>query len=173
MPRRNAAKTPSPPEHAFIVIDGRRWRASDPSIPENLRQHLVNELMAARRAVRDAANDRELGRSRSRVNDAKVALGERGHPWWLPPTPAAVSRRIEAAMLALVRSRGPAMSVGPGDVARIVGGKAWRALLPVVREHAVAMRERGELEILRRRVVVETNLTEGVLRYRLGPTVGE
>lgn len=33
----------------WIVIDGRRWRATDPSIPEPLRQELVNNLMAARR----------------------------------------------------------------------------------------------------------------------------
>lgn len=31
------------------MVDGRRWRATDPSIPEPLRQELVNELMAARR----------------------------------------------------------------------------------------------------------------------------
>jgi hypothetical protein len=169
MTRRTAATSPSAPPHAFILVDGRRWRTSDPNIPENLRQQLVNELMAARRAVRDATSDRVLRRSRNRVNDAKIALGERGHAWWLPPTPLAVGRRIEAAMLALLRSRGPDSSIGPGEIARIVGGKGWRALLPVVRDHAVAMRERGELEILRRRVVVETNLTAGVLRYRLRP----
>jgi hypothetical protein len=36
-----------------------------------------------------------------------------------------------------------------------------------VRERAVAMMERGELEILRRGRVVTRNPTEGVLRYRL------
>ncbi|WP_258934323.1 hypothetical protein [Nesterenkonia pannonica] len=35
-----------------IVVDGRRWRASDPSIPEKLRSELVKELMAARRLVK-------------------------------------------------------------------------------------------------------------------------
>lgn len=41
--------------------------------------------MAARRAVRDALrarDERALKHARSAVNDAKVALGERGPPWW-------------------------------------------------------------------------------------------
>lgn len=33
------------------MVGGRRWRASDPSIPEALRQELVDELMGARRAL--------------------------------------------------------------------------------------------------------------------------
>jgi hypothetical protein len=39
--------------------------------------------MSARRAVRDAkVGSCDLADARSRVNDAKVALGERGNPWW-------------------------------------------------------------------------------------------
>ena len=150
-----------------MLIDGRRWRTSDPGIPDNLRQELVNELMSARRGVRAGKNQREIGRSRHRVNDAKVALGERGDAWWLPPKPAAINRRIEATVRALLRSRHPGRSIGPSDVARVVGGTTWRALLPVVRERAVRMGERGELEILRRGRVAKKNPTEGVLRYRL------
>ncbi len=55
----------------YFVVNGRRWRKTDPDIPEKLRAELVKELMAARR-VRD----------RARVQDAKVALGERGEKWW-------------------------------------------------------------------------------------------
>jgi hypothetical protein len=157
----------APPHHAFIIVGGRRWRATDPDIPATLRQQLVNELMAARRAVRDARNPRDLRNSRRRVHDAKIALGERGHPWWLPARTAATSRRIEAATRALLRSRQPGLTICPSDVARIAGGKTWRSLLPRVRERAVAMMERGELEILRRGRVVTRNPTEGVLRYRL------
>jgi hypothetical protein len=57
--------------------------------------------------------------------------------------------------------------VCPSDIARIVGGPTWRTLLPIVRDHAVEMQKRGELEILRRGRVVEENPTAGVLRYRL------
>lgn len=160
-------KDTDPPEQAFTIIGGRRWRTADPNIPNNLRQELVNELMAARRAVRDGKNQREIRRSRDRVNDAKVALGERGHPWWLTRRPAATNRRIEAAVRALLRSRQPGRTICPSDVARIVGGATWRTLLPVVRDRAVWMTARGELEILRRGRRAKTNPTEGVLRYRL------
>lgn len=156
-----------PPRAAFIIVNGRRWRASDPRIPDNLRHELVNELMAARRAVRDATNQSGIRRARRRVNDAKIALGERGHPWWLPDSTAAINRRIEAAARALLRSRQPDSSICPSDVARIAGGQSWRSLLPAVRGRAVVMTERGELEVLRRGRVVKKKLTEGVLRYRL------
>ena len=156
-----------PPKTAFITVDGRRWRASDPSVPQRFRQELVNELMAARRAVRDAKNPSAIRSSRRRVNDAKVALGERGHAWWLPPQPVATNRRIDAVLRALLRSRGPGRSICPSDIARLVGGTTWRTLLPIVRDRAVKMAEDGELEIVRRGRVVKTNATEGVLRYRL------
>jgi hypothetical protein len=160
---------PSP--NAFILVNGRRWRKSDPSIHENFHQELVNELMAARRAVRAATSDREIRRSRRRVNDAKIALGERGRAWWLPLIPVARSQRIEAALMTLLRSRHPGRSICPSDIARIVGGKAWRTLLPLVRDRAVKFSEQGQLEILRGGRVVKTKLTEGVLRYRLKPTL--
>jgi hypothetical protein len=115
-----------------------------------LRQELVNELMAARRAVRNAQTRSVIRRSRGRVNDAKLALGERGRGWWLPPQSAATNRRIDAALRALLRSREPGRSICPSDIARIVGGTTWRTLLPVVRDRAVKMAEGGELEILRR-----------------------
>jgi hypothetical protein len=167
MPTSKQSASVTPPKHAFILVGRRRWRASDPRIPEAIRQELVNELMAARRAVRDARNQFEIRTSRRRVNEAKLALGERGHAWWLPPTPVAMRRRIEAAVRALLRSRQAGRSICPSDIARIVGGTTWRTVLPVVRNHAVRMRERGELEILRRGRVVKADPTGGVLRYRL------
>lgn len=69
----------------YVIIDGRRWRASDPNLSKERRQELVAELMAARRAVKAAkrANDVEaLRAAREQVHVAKVALGERGQPWW-------------------------------------------------------------------------------------------
>ena len=75
------------PDGRYIVVDGRRWRASDPRLPEERRQELVDELMSARRAVGAAkrGDDPEAERrARDRVHAAKVALGERGKPWWEP-----------------------------------------------------------------------------------------
>jgi uncharacterized protein len=72
-------------DERWIVIDGRRWRRSDPSLPEERRKELVSELMSARSAVGwakrkgDATAERA---ARDRVHAAKVALGERGPKWW-------------------------------------------------------------------------------------------
>lgn len=58
---------------------------ANPGLPEVRRQELVNGLMAARRAVRDAkatGDDVALAVARAGVDRAKRALGERGPPWW-------------------------------------------------------------------------------------------
>lgn len=68
-----------------LVVDGRKWRASDPALSEDERQRLVDALMAARRDVGTAKrrDDEDAEReARSRVHAAKVALGERGPEWW-------------------------------------------------------------------------------------------
>jgi uncharacterized protein len=73
------------PDGRYVVIDGHRWRATDPDIPEDVAAQLRRELMSARRAVgaalraADPAAERE---ARGRVHRAKTALGERGTPWW-------------------------------------------------------------------------------------------
>ena len=73
------------PDGRYVIIDGRRWRASDPSLSQTRRAELVSELMSARRAVGTAkrgGDDKALREARKRVHEAKVALGERGTPWW-------------------------------------------------------------------------------------------
>ena len=67
---------------------GRLWRASNPDLPETERQRHVDALMTARRAVREARDDpAALKRARAGVHAAKVALGERGPPWWTDGAP--------------------------------------------------------------------------------------
>ena len=77
------------PEHTpdghHVVINGRKWRATDPELPPEVDEVLRKELMSARRAVGQAlkAEDAKAERAaRDRVQRAKVALGERGTPWW-------------------------------------------------------------------------------------------
>ena len=71
------------PEHTpdghHVVINGRKWRATDPLIPEDRRSELQSILMAWRRDVKRTKGAPE---SRAGVQAAKVALGERGTPWW-------------------------------------------------------------------------------------------
>lgn len=69
----------------YVVLDGRRWRATDPELPEDVAAQLRRQLMSARRAVGAAlkAQDPVAERAaRNRVQRAKTALGERGTPWW-------------------------------------------------------------------------------------------
>ncbi|MBT3164702.1 hypothetical protein HTV80_16525 [Streptomyces sp. Vc74B-19] len=76
------------PDGHHIVVRGRKWRATDPTVPEEIAARLRRHLMAARRAVRAAttAGDEQGERAaRARVHRAKIALGERGTPWWEQP----------------------------------------------------------------------------------------
>jgi hypothetical protein len=66
----------------FIVVDGRRWRATDPAIPEARRDELQRVLMAWRREVKRVRGTDGEAEARAGVQAAKVALGERGTPWW-------------------------------------------------------------------------------------------
>jgi hypothetical protein len=67
------------PDGRHVIVDGRKWRATDPLIPEERRSELQSILMAWRREVR---RTRGAPESRRGVQAAKVALGERGTPWW-------------------------------------------------------------------------------------------
>ncbi|MEU9028197.1 hypothetical protein AB0D46_11775 [Streptomyces sp. NPDC048383] len=80
-------KPPPPltPDGRYIIVGGRRWRATDPAVPEDAGARLRVHLMAARRAVGVALRADDPGAERAardRVRIAKVALGERGTPWW-------------------------------------------------------------------------------------------
>ena len=70
------------PDGHHVVIDGRRWRATDPAIPEERRAELQRVLMAWRREVGHTRGTDDEAASRAGVQAAKVALGERGTPWW-------------------------------------------------------------------------------------------
>ena len=85
MPDTQDLDPPRTPDGRYIVVRGRLWRTSDPSLSESRRQGLVNALMDARRAVGAAMKDsdkRAERAARERVQQAKVALGERGPVWW-------------------------------------------------------------------------------------------
>jgi len=76
-------KYPDTPDGRYFVVKGRLWRRSNPNIDEPTRTALVKDLMAARRAVRDAsAGSPAMAEARKKVDAAKVALGERGPVWW-------------------------------------------------------------------------------------------
>ena len=81
--KESSKQYPRTPDGRYFVVRGRLWRTSNPYLGENERQRLVRALMAARRAVRDAAEDPVASAAaRAAVDAAKVALGERGTVWW-------------------------------------------------------------------------------------------
>jgi len=70
------------PDGRYLVVRGRLWRCSNPALTPQRRDELVHELMAARRAKRDATTDAEREAAKERVDRAKHGLGERGPVWW-------------------------------------------------------------------------------------------
>ena len=81
----------------YIVVAGRRWRASDPLVPPERAAELRSALMAWRREVRAVRGTAAERAARDGVQAAKVALGERGRPWW-EQTSAERQQRWETAV---------------------------------------------------------------------------
>nr|WP_206682457.1 DUF3253 domain-containing protein [Dietzia sp. SLG310A2-38A2] len=96
------------------------------------------------------------------VHDAKVALGERGAPWW-EPTEEGTRDRLAATIRTLVRSRGEG-SICPSDAARTVGGDRWRELMGTARQVALDLRAHGVVAITQRGEVVSGTEVRGPIR---------
>lgn len=84
------------PDGRYIIVRGRLWRAANPYLAPSDRERLVNELMAARRAVlaaKKAGDVDGLRHARAAVDLAKHGLGERGPVWWTDGAPD-LNRRL-------------------------------------------------------------------------------
>jgi len=160
-------------ESTHLVIDGRRWRKSDPNIPEKLRSELVHALMDARRGVlaaKRAADPAAEQAARARVQDAKLALGERGEPYWEERSEAGQRKRAAATIRALLSHRAACSggaTICPSDVARTIGGETWRECMALVREVAAGLVERGQLRVLQRGREVAIDQVRGPIRFAL------
>ncbi|WP_040167558.1 DUF3253 domain-containing protein [Microbacterium gorillae] len=165
-PATGSANPPRTADGHHIVVDGRKWRATDPGIPDKLRQELVDELMAARRGVRAGESD-----ARPRVNDAKHALGERGYAWWEEPAPDELDTRITATIHALLRKR-DGKTICPSDVARVVGGpdEQWRSRMDDVRRVAAGLAADGTVVITQKGEPVDLATVRGPVRIAFGPS---
>lgn len=78
------------PDGRYLVVRGRLWRTSNPTLAPEHRDALVHRLMDARRAVKTALASGDataLAAARAQVDDAKHALGERGPVWWTDGAP--------------------------------------------------------------------------------------
>ena len=95
-----AQPTPDDDDRWF-VIKGRRWRRTDPALPDDLVERLKSHLGRGRSGVRVAkladGDDGAIAAARHRVSLAKHGLGERGPYWWV----RSESDRIAQAKAAL------------------------------------------------------------------------
>ncbi|WP_043668062.1 hypothetical protein [Clavibacter michiganensis] len=87
-------------DERWLVVGGRRWPRTDPSLPADVVEALKSHLGRGRSGVGMAkrrGDDDAVARSRERVGLAKHGLGERGPRWWDEPEDA----RLERAHAAL------------------------------------------------------------------------
>lgn len=83
----------------WLVIDGRRWRRTDPLLPDDIVAALKSHLGRGRSAVGAAkrrGDDDAVAAARERVGLAKHGLGERGPYWWDEPEDERLGRARDA-----------------------------------------------------------------------------
>ena len=98
MSRRDPTPPPTTPDGRYLVVEGVLWRCSNPALGARQRALLVEALMHARRDVGRAlraGDEAAEHHARARVHRAKVALGERGPPWWTDGAPDFNRHRVD------------------------------------------------------------------------------
>jgi len=97
------SETGSVDDDRWLVINGRKWRRTDPVLDESLVSRLKSHLGRGRSGVRAAksAGDDDavavaVAAARERVGLAKHGLGERGPYWWDSPEKDRIARANEA-----------------------------------------------------------------------------
>ncbi len=101
------------PDGRYVVIDGRRWRATDPDLPQERREELQKALMAWRRDVRRTRGTDEEARSRAGVQPRRWRWGSVGRPGGSRATTSA-GRAGRPGCRCRVRSRKARVGTGAG-----------------------------------------------------------
>ncbi len=93
-------------------------------------------------------------------------LPEAAEPLWKCARPS--DKHIEDALLKLLRTRKPAATCCPSEVARtLISDMRWRSLMPVVRDVCVALSKAGYVEITQKGNVIAGTEVKGPIRIRL------
>ncbi|GAB3697812.1 DUF3253 domain-containing protein [Mariniluteicoccus flavus] len=80
---------------------------------------------------------------------------------------------LDRAILGLIGERDAGATICPSEVARGVGGEAWRDLMSPVREAAARLADAGVVEVTQRGGVVDVRTARGPVRLRRGPRWAE
>ena len=75
-------------------------------------------------------------------------------------------KKLESAILELLKTRKPGASICPGEAARAVFEKDWREQMPQVRAVANEMFEQSQIEICQKGVAVDPATAKGPIRLR-------
>ena len=78
------------PDGRYLVIQGRLWRAPNPSLPAEAKVRYMRDLLNGRRALKTAktsGDEDAISAARKLVARAQVGLGERGPAWWKDGAP--------------------------------------------------------------------------------------
>lgn len=70
------------PDKRYFVARGVMRRCTNPNLDDRDRRAFIKTLMQARMAMRSVDTAEELSDIRSRIDVAKIALGEAGPVWW-------------------------------------------------------------------------------------------
>lgn len=78
------------PDGRYSVVQGRLWRAVNPSLPAEAKVRCTRDLLNGRRALKAAktlADEAAMAAARAVIREAEVGLGQRGAVWWKDGTP--------------------------------------------------------------------------------------
>jgi hypothetical protein len=78
------------PDGRYIVVQGRLWRAANPTLSAERKVRCMRELLNGRRALKAAklsGDEAAITAARQLVATAQVGLGERGKVWWKDGAP--------------------------------------------------------------------------------------
>ena len=78
------------PDGRYIVIQGRLWRAANPSLSAEAKVRHMRELLNGRRALKAAktsGDEAAITAARKIIAGAQAGLGERGKVWWKDGAP--------------------------------------------------------------------------------------
>lgn len=77
-------------------------------------------------------------------------------------------REAETTIRALLERRDPGKTICPSEAARaLAGDDSFRPLMPLVRDAARSLVERGELEVTQSGRVIDLDTARGPIRLRL------